>query len=465
MRSTPRSASPLSDTSRGKEPESEDIIRLPPLTVYFPYMSWMKYGKYLIMKKIYDSWSHPTSTSKKDSSAGEEKQPSKKRSNADLNSLELAHRVDGKTSWPITQPSQVTQRPQYLRRTLDQFYYPALEDTSERDKDQTISKWTGTPLEQDGRDKAADDSAMIMVDQFWCWIIDEKTIITSFPSGIYSDSFTGVQDLYWSITRSLSYNPQQLNTVEDIYSLLVREVAGYMFNQFNRSSVDMVEIYRWVTGKKAAAQTTYFQRFQQGYASGRNDTTIFNDRRDLKLVLEVSDIIDELKMIRHLLYVQMNVIDPSILGLEKPESFQSEVSITPYRVIDTIRPVLDHLDNISKDAEHTRKMLLNLLDLKSNAASLAEARASLAAAQSSAKEAQAASTQGRAVMLFTIITVIFLPLSFFTSYFGQNVKELTGDENNPSTWHLWRVASMFPWKSEQINADEMMQHPSLSSSL
>ena len=63
-------------------------------------------------------------------------------------------------------------------------------------------------------------------------------------------------------------------------------------------------------------------------------------------------------MIRHLLYVQMNVIDPSILGLEKPESFQSEVSITPYRVIDTIRPVLDHLDSISKDAEHTRKMVM-----------------------------------------------------------------------------------------------------------
>ena len=62
-------------------------------------------------------------------------------------------------------------------------------------------------------------------------------------------------------------------------------------------------------------------------------------------------------------------------------------------------------------------------------------------------------------MLFTIITVIFvsvhpgnlknktsdvaiqLPLSFFTSYFGQNVREITGDDKNHSTWDLWRVAS------------------------
>ncbi|CAN9341211.1 unnamed protein product [Alternaria alternata] len=155
----------------------------------------------------------------------------------------------------------------------------------------------------------------------------------------------------------------------------------------------MIEIYRWVTGKKAATQTTYFQEFQRGYASsGKNETIgkddpIFNNRSDLNLILEVADIIDELK-------------------------------------------------------------LLDLLDLKSKAASLAEAHASLEAAQSSleaaqssAKEAQAASTQGRAVMLFTIITVVFLPLSFFTSYFGQNVKELTGDDDNPSTWHLWRVAT------------------------
>lgn len=77
-----------------------------------------------------------------------------------------------------------------------------------------------------------------------------KTIITSFPGGVFSASFTGLQDLYWSITKSLSHDPQQLRTVKDMYSLLVKEAAGYMFNQVNRNSVDMIEIYRWVTGKK-----------------------------------------------------------------------------------------------------------------------------------------------------------------------------------------------------------------------
>jgi hypothetical protein len=65
----------------------------------------------------------------------------------------------------------------HVRRTLDQFYYPALDDTSDRDADQTVSKWSGKGLiaESDGRARAVDDSLLIMVDQLWCWVIDEGT--------------------------------------------------------------------------------------------------------------------------------------------------------------------------------------------------------------------------------------------------------------------------------------------------
>jgi hypothetical protein len=100
--------------------------------------------------------------------------------------------------------------------------------------------------------------------------------------------------------------------------------------------------------------------------------------------------------------------------------------------------------------------LMNLLDLQQKAASLEEARS--------------ATKQGQAVMLFTIVTIIFvglavaanlggrtwiarianklkLPLSFFTSYFGQNVREITGDENNPTSGALWKIGGVFPFHS------------------
>jgi Mg2+ and Co2+ transporter CorA len=63
--------------------------------------------------------------------------------------------------------------------------------------------------------------------------------------------------------------------------------------------------------------------------------------------------------------------------------------------------------------------LKDLLDLKQQQASIIEAKSALARADESV-------TQGRAIMMFTIITIIFLPLSFMSSVFGMNALELSG---------------------------------------
>jgi len=44
--------------------------------------------------------------------------------------------------------------------------------------------------------------------------------------------------------------------------------------------------------------------------------------------------------------------------------------------------------------------------------------------------------QNKAVMLFTIVTIIFLPLSFFTSYFGMNVKGIAEAEHDEKYFWL-----------------------------
>lgn len=46
-------------------------------------------------------------------------------------------------------------------------------------------------------------------------------------------------------------------------------------------------------------------------------------------------------------------------------------------------------------------------------------------------QTELASSQNLSVMIFTIFTVIFLPLSFFTSLFGMNTFEWAGDSTSP----------------------------------
>lgn len=87
--------------------------------------------------------------------------------------------------------------PVHFRRTLDQYGYPNLRSTVARDDDQMLWKRTRRPARideqlreylepnSDDPDKLDSNEFMngnvLMVDQLWIWIIDEKTVITFFP--------------------------------------------------------------------------------------------------------------------------------------------------------------------------------------------------------------------------------------------------------------------------------------------
>ena len=50
-----------------------------------------------------------------------------------------------------------------------------------------------------------------------------------------------------------------------------------------------------------------------------------------------------------------------------------------------------------------------------------------------------AAEQSRAIMVFTIFTIVFLPLSFFSSVFGMNAREWSGTDTNPELGYIVKV--------------------------
>jgi hypothetical protein len=114
-------------------------------------MNWELYGNYCRLRDSYTGFADTTKTSPRETME-------RSLANTFLN--------DAKKSL-------------HPRRTLDQFYYPSLGTTVRRDADQTISKWTGDDLPEDGRPRAADHSKLLMVDQLWCWVLDESLFIPS----------------------------------------------------------------------------------------------------------------------------------------------------------------------------------------------------------------------------------------------------------------------------------------------
>lgn len=94
-------------------------------------------------------------------------------------------------------------------------------------------------------------------------------------------------------------------TVYDLYSLVAAMAVTSLFAPENRGFGDVLGIYRWAIGKKAARQTVLFQKF---YDSTETRSTSFSSRGELKLTMEVSDILEELTILQRLMEEQEDVL-------------------------------------------------------------------------------------------------------------------------------------------------------------
>lgn len=368
-----------------------------------------------------------------------------------------------------------TAAPLHPRRTLDQFYYWTIKDTRIRDRDQVVYRATA-PIRDDRHRNCTDKNCdqcnsnlkkiarLVMVDQLWLFILDRNTIITSFPRrwGRNKPDPSAVQKRIRMQLETAREN--DIQSVFDLALLIVDQCVRTFFDRVRPDDLEplVFDSFADATGKIKHKQSLAFNYFWQAthtaskaYNSREMEETVdmHKDFLDInpegKLFLEIQDILDELHIIARVkdqqekvtkaLIKQMAQIYPEFARakdtLADPESFQ---------VVDWTRQRADHLlesmqnqqleiENMRLAAEHTSNALKELLSLKQQQASIVEAREAV-------KQAQETLKQGRSIMLFTIVTIIFLPLSFFSSIFGMNTLEL-----NDSHWTFNEVFSyMFP---------------------
>lgn len=189
----------------------------------------------------------------------------------------------------------------------------------------------------------------------------------------------------------------------------------------------------------------------------REDEKAEKENRDnTSALLELRDIEDELstldhlfqeqeKQINHMIYIYngSNTLSspptspppPSAWGqtITSPPENNSTVSLFPPPLTNNgrlfLQEALTRLESYRSQAKDmiervqaTRRDFDKLLETVQRQAQIDEVRLSR-------QQADLASAQNRSVMIFTVFTVIFLPLSFFTSLFGMNTHEWGGGNN------------------------------------
>jgi Mg2+ and Co2+ transporter CorA len=354
----------------------------------------------------------------------------------------------------------------HVRRTLDQFFYPNI-DTQSRDQDQVIYRYQ---TKGQGRDRFRSDPKIFMVDQLWMWILGTNLIVTSFAQrwdqpkndplnvldGIIEDinsktrePVRSVYDLAIIITNRCSGVFDRHRMGDEEYQFLDMFEASIgvatdretlLFNMFNRASAQASD---WLKNHRKLSRFARNADNAKGkQLSEEDEQPLFVDNlldigQETDLLAEAKDIRDELNMIRTVLQHQQHILDDFQEVIceiyHGQHRSQYEVKKRFKEQQRTIDMHLKDIERMDKQAERIYSSITDLLDLKQKHANAFEARF--------ARDQAAGTTrQGKTIMVFTIVTIIFLPLSFITSIFTINIKEFPKGPDGVEELHLSYVA-------------------------
>ncbi|KAK8067584.1 hypothetical protein PG996_006696 [Apiospora saccharicola] len=343
------------------------------------------------------------------------------------------------------------------RRTLDQFFYRGI-DTSARDRDQVVYRY----CEDHGHERK-----VFMVDQLWVFVLNKDLIITCFPErwdiGNKKDPL-GVLD---GIVAEM--NAKTRPPVRSVYHMAIL-VSGRCSGMFSRHRADdqdyqFLDMFESSVGRVTEDLTHLFHRFEQASSQSRQwarpsrrsklrsskktkkapteESTSFDRLLDIgaetSLLTEVRDIRDELNILTMILNSQLWTLGDlkncllEELTLSASSSRLMRNNVNKWHADDIRKRTLEQerhlkvhkrdIQSMDEQAERLYQSLTDLLDLKQKHSNALEARFA-------SEQALAAARSGQTVMVFTIVTIIFLPMSFIAAYFGINIDSfdhLTGE--------------------------------------
>ncbi|KAK0763974.1 hypothetical protein N5P37_003367 [Trichoderma harzianum] len=286
---------------------------------------------------------------------------------------------------------------------------------------------------------------VVMVDQLWMWILGEATLIIDQCSKVFfdrtqpTDDRPEVMDLFAQAIGTVAYN------TTSAYSLFWANVS------LQSSSMKREEKHK--TGVKEWLKRHLGINPERPKGRNRDSFRYLNINPEGVLLKESQDITDELNMMERIYKQQLTVVNElhkhiksrhdKVQSAEKSrlekaqstdksrhdevQSADNWLSCTSedlgeaFNLAEKVQNRIDEIADFQKAVTRTTEQLQALLSLKQQEASIVEARIALERADESVQ-------QGRAIMAFTIVTIFFLPLGFFTGFFGMNNSVSTGND-------------------------------------
>ncbi|KAI0111178.1 hypothetical protein GGR51DRAFT_557585 [Nemania sp. FL0031] len=372
--------------------------------------------------------------------------------------------------------------PLHPRRTLDQGYHTTVQTTRPRDRNQVVYRATTTPESSYHQfdhtkgqwtcpvyDHAVEECAkcrenirrlsrMVMVDQLWMWVLDQKTIITCFPKryGLHGRDPSGV----FEAIQSRLDRGRSIHSVFEIAQIILDECSNTFFDRMKDTSgqPQVLDIFSEAIRNVSRKQALESQRLWNWIDRARAITRQQGRHRNLiipawttstegGLERDIQDIVEELeimisvnktqsdlymKFIHHASKVMNGNRTPGIgIDASHPVGLDSsEVQLGAATLMAKVKDRVDYLESLLKTASNAAELVKSLSQLRQQQDSVIQALQSIKLSLDSID-------QGRTLMVFTVITIIFSPLSFLSSIFGMNNREFGNDQ--------WKISDQFKY--------------------
>ncbi|KXJ93470.1 hypothetical protein Micbo1qcDRAFT_232983 [Microdochium bolleyi] len=301
------------------------------------------------------------------------------------------------------------------------------------------------------------DGNVLMVDQLWLWAVDTSTLATFFPkreSHPTEGQMFQQADLRNSIYNELNGDlTGRCDNALELAAFVVLHAVTVLLNRTSHPDLEVFRIFeealailneRMTSSLKRFRMATFKSRTGDDSTSSDSDSDGTDDRpesikkrhrremehaerenrENTSALLELRDMNDELQTMQNLFDEQAKVVETMKSIFER----QDLVNLTAHgrAYLDEAREQLDEYKRVTRDLiariEATRKDYDKFQEMVQRKAQLDEVRWSRL-------QTELASSQNLSVMIFTTFTVIFLPLSFFTSLFGMNTSDWAQDED------------------------------------
>ncbi|PSS02154.1 hypothetical protein BD289DRAFT_271467 [Coniella lustricola] len=210
------------------------------------------------------------------------------------------------------------------------------------------------------------------------------------------------------------------------------EELTQLFHRFERASTESPQLLR--PNRKSKLRNSLRQLKKDEHETF---DPLLDIRTETSLLTEVRDIRDELNILNMVLSSQLftlsdfrgclidelSVVVGGSGGGGNGYHGRNNKATSPFvmdirkRTLDQERRLKVHkrdIDVMDEQAERLYKSLTDLLDLKQKHSNALEARFA-------SEQALAAAKEGQTIMVFTIVTIIFMPMSFIAAYFGISI--------------------------------------------